>query len=156
MIDEIGKFLEEYGWRHMEFTGEVNKKKYVVTYLSPNYDTTLRIPILIQGDEKWLYTSTHKLFKYPKGSEVVIRFLKFNSQVPLVKWFSREVQDEMYINIGFEIHKDEFSKEYFFKLMDALGFYVDNTMKLLKEHNELNEDNLTRMKEFTKDSLETY
>lgn len=155
MIDQIGMFLEEYGWAFKEFKSSRSGEKFILTYLNPEYDKKLKVLILIRKSNHWLYCSTHKLFKYPiDQAEVIIRFLKFNSQIPLVKWFTREVQDEIFINIGFEIHDEDFNKDAFFKGLDILSNYIDETLNLFKKNGVLNEKNLTRIDVVTKSSLE--
>ncbi|HUW21607.1 MAG TPA: hypothetical protein VMW41_02955 [Candidatus Bathyarchaeia archaeon] len=155
MIDQIGKFLEEYGWTCKDFKSPRSAGKFVLTYVNPDFDKTLKVLILFKEVGQWLYVSTHKLFKYPVSqTEVIMRFLKFNSQIPLVKWFTRDIKDEIFINIGFEIHVDDFNKEVLFKNLDTLSYYIDDTLGLLKRKGVLTEKNLTRVETVTKDSLE--
>lgn len=154
MIKKIGQLLEEYGWTYKEFEGEKTGEKYILTFVNPNFNKSLKVVILIKEVGHWLYISTHKLFKYPKNSEVALRFLKFSSQHPLIKWFSREVEPIMYFNVGFEIDKEDFSKELFFKKLDIMTHYLNDVLCLLNKKGVLTEKNLTKIKEISKESLE--
>lgn len=154
-LDKITQYMDEYGWVYHSFPGNFSQQDYAVTYVNTELDHSLRAIILIKFDEKWLYLSTHKLLKYPlSDTETILRFLKFNAQIPRVKWFTREIVTDTYLNLGCEIHHLQFNQENFFTCLDILSFYIDDTIKLLNGLGKLTEDNLYRFEEITRDSFE--
>jgi hypothetical protein len=155
MINQVGQFLKEDGWNFKEIKSPQSGQKLILSYLNPDFDKTLRVLILFKENPKWLYVSTHKLFKYPLAqTDVILRFLKFNAQIPLVKWLIREIKNEVFINLGFEIFEEDFNRKTFLKGLDLLSFYIDDTLTLLRKKKVLTEKNLTRITAVTKDSLE--
>lgn len=154
-INKIEEFIKAYNWSYTSFDGVESGSKYFVTYYSPDKIPGLKVVIMIQPKTDWLIVSTHKLFKYSiNDKDLILRFLKFNAQEPMIKWFVRDIKDEMYVNIGFELHQSLVNQENFHMGLDILTFYIDDVIRLLQENQKLSEANLTRVETIDKSSFE--
>ena len=155
MINQITALFEEYGWTSHQVEGETNHTTYIITYYTPDEDLTLNIPIVIFEKENWLYVSTHKLFKFSwQDKDILLKFMEYNNQTLLVKWFIRHLQDISYINVGFELNDQLFTKDNFYLYLDLLTHYIDLSMQTLREKLPHFADTLTRVNTITKESLE--
>lgn len=154
MIEKAKQYLEEYGWV-CKFADDSNQNS-LITYYTPSKEQNYKILIVISESENTLFFSSHKLFKFNQSDrDLISRFLKFNTSATFVKWFTRDIDnDEVFVNLGFEIGEKWFSKEILFEYIDSFCFYIDDVIELLKEKNLLTEANFTVQEKFEKNSFE--
>ena len=153
MIEKVEEYLKEFGWSSTSFGGVSSDQQYVVTYFNPD-SQKVKVVILIKETDPFLYVSTHKLFKY-KDIKMVAKFLEYNCDQVSGKWLTRKIAEETYVNYGFEIHKNFFTKERFFFELDVLSTYINQLIEMLKRKEEISDENFTQVDAITKDSLET-
>ncbi len=157
MIEQVASFLKDYGWLSGTFNSPASGDQFVFTRF--DYEPLIiHAPILIKEVDNWLFISTHKLFKFTKkDTGIMLKFLEYNNEELSVKWFTRELTEETYINIGGEICTEEFSQFKFNLTMDLLCTSIEDVANMLTKQGDLTAENLTPVTDdIVKNSFEYY
>jgi len=130
-VDEIKKFLDEYGWRY-RLAAKDDNQALLSSYTLEDDKHGILICYRIVGE--FVMVSTMGIFK-DVPADKASWFLELNDEVKLVKFFSiaGKNPDRLDIELGFELWQESWNKETFFAFMDMLCLAIDTTMKKVKE-----------------------
>jgi len=132
-VDQIAKFLDEYGWKYREANSAGTR--YLAAPMLLDNDKSILITFGVSGD--FVMVSTNGLFKNISKSYSAL-LLGLNDRIKLVKVFSTPDQtnpDTIAVDVGFELCYEAWNKETFFTFMDMLSLGAQKAITKLNENN---------------------
>jgi hypothetical protein len=130
-IEEVEKFLTEYGWEYRRIAGDTTSKKDAPVVISPySLNNSQGVLLVFHIEGEFVMASTSGLL-IDVPAKNTIDLLQLNDSLKLVKLFTTDLhlEDKLSIDIGFELWNESWNKETFFAFMDMLCLGIETTLE---------------------------
>ncbi|HCR36283.1 hypothetical protein A2130_01290 [Candidatus Woesebacteria bacterium GWC2_33_12] len=128
-IEEIKKYLEEYGWKFRETTSD-GKLVIISPYTLEKEMKGVLVSFKIEGE--FVMVSTVGFMKNV-SKDFSRNLLAINDHIKLVKIFTtnNDKDNDFDAELGFELWNESWNKETFFAFMDMLALGIEKTIEII-------------------------